>query len=94
VLLIDVLTGLGGASQERSAARNFLIRFNEEARKTAMSTALLHWSKIVLEQIGPIDLGLATSPDPFGVSVHQCSAATYLRRQKTPPAPSAARVDE
>jgi hypothetical protein len=29
---MDVLTGLGGASQEKSAARNFLARFSEEAR--------------------------------------------------------------
>jgi len=40
VLLIDVLTGLGGASQEKSAARNFLIRFNEEARKAVFRAFL------------------------------------------------------
>ncbi len=30
VLLIEVLKGLGGASQEKSAARNFLIRFHKK----------------------------------------------------------------
>jgi hypothetical protein len=40
VLLMDVLTGLGGASQEKSAARNFFGSIYEEARRTAMSSAL------------------------------------------------------
>jgi hypothetical protein len=40
VLLIDVLTGLGGASQEKSAARNFFGSTNEKARTTVMSAAL------------------------------------------------------
>jgi hypothetical protein len=46
VLLIDVLKGLGGASQEKSAAR-ILIWFNKKARKTAMSVALFYLSDML-----------------------------------------------
>ena len=47
-LLIVVLTGLGGASQEKSAARNFLWpRFSDEARMTVMSNALFCWECVV-----------------------------------------------
>ena len=76
MLLIDVLKGLGGASQEKSAARNFLTWFNKRARKTEMSVALfyLDFENKPTGQIGPM-LSVrvpAVSLDPFAASFHRC----------------------